>query len=965
MHRRPPRLQHALLLLFLGCAVFADDPARPSRDDPPSKREVDDLNRRLVRLYEEGQITEAVDAAKKAVDLARSKLGRGDSSYADSLNNLAAIYKSAGRYLDAEPLARQALEITRKNVRTEHPDYADCLNNLAVLYKTMGRYEDAKPLYQEALEIWRKTAGENHPNYAVLLNNLAGLYFSMGEYAEAEPRYEKAIEIKRRRLGTRHPSYATTLNNLADLYRATGRYEEAEPLYGEALSIRQDVFGSDHPDYAMSLNSLAVLYSAMGRYADAEPLFRKAAKGLARALDENHPDLAAIDSNLALLYDAIGREDQAEPLYERALKIREKALGALHPDYVTSLVHLAAFYHAQGRRGDARRLYERALDIKGKAGPPDDPTSAAILYNLALLEGAGGQARQALDLARRAFDIESAGLGRTLPISSQGQKMRFLRTLWPFHRVIQTLAFQLPGDPAARSTGLEVLLRMNAAPLDDLIWEQRCLLQQADPRIGPRLKRLSQIHSRLAFLSLTCPERTSADACYSEIKRLGDLGGALEAELALLSDEFAAARRARQVTVADVRSRLPEGAALLAYTCTPLFDFDRQQMRRPHYLVYVLRRESDAPTLTDLGEADAIDRAVVRLRKTLHERADVRDAAEALYRLILSPVERHIPPGAHLLISPEGLLGLVPFEALRQGGESSPGGGPVTYLDASRDILRLDAPPGQIERAMVVCDPDYGERPSETSRPPAGASGIGGRRFDPLPTGGEEGRAVADVFRSLGRAVRQYEGTNAAEGVLAEGGRYSVLHLAVRAFFLGDTFGNALRAEPLDEAAGLGHMARQPRFSLVLLKEDPLCRSGLAFAGANRAASSDPETRDGVAASLMLSRLDLRNTELIVLSGCDTGNGEVNVSGSISALRRALGAAGARCILMSLWQGDAAATRLLLTRFYQNWLSGRSRADALHEAKTWLRNYEDPATRQRPYTHPYYWAPFILVGDWR
>ncbi|HEV3262883.1 MAG TPA: tetratricopeptide repeat protein, partial [Gemmataceae bacterium] len=173
-------------------------------------------------------------------------------------------------------LAKKALEIRGQILGQRHRDYAQSLNNLAGLYKDMGDHGSALPLYRQALEIWKQALGEKHPDYATGLNNLAWLYQAMGDSAKAEPLYRRSMEIRKETLGEKHPAYALSLNELGALYQGMGYYARAEPLFRRALEIRKEVLGEKHPDYASSLNNLGLLYASKGDYARALPLYRQA-----------------------------------------------------------------------------------------------------------------------------------------------------------------------------------------------------------------------------------------------------------------------------------------------------------------------------------------------------------------------------------------------------------------------------------------------------------------------------------------------------------------------------------------------------------------------------------------------------------------------------------------------------------------------------------------------------------------
>ena len=150
---------------------------------------------------------------------------------AEYLNLQGRALYDAGDYRDAEEPWTQALTMREQLPDPEHPNVAQSLNNLAGLYRAQGRYAKAEPLYERALTIDEKALGPEHPDLATDLNNLAGLYSAQGRYGNAEPLYQRSLAIREKTLGPEHPQVATSLNNLAALYVNQGRYAEAEPLY--------------------------------------------------------------------------------------------------------------------------------------------------------------------------------------------------------------------------------------------------------------------------------------------------------------------------------------------------------------------------------------------------------------------------------------------------------------------------------------------------------------------------------------------------------------------------------------------------------------------------------------------------------------------------------------------------------------------------------------------------------------
>ena len=370
----------------------------------------------MAELYRaQGQYATAEPLHQRALSIRENALGPQHPKVAVSLNNLASLYRAQGRYAKAEPLYGSALAIFEKALGMEHPDVAQSLNDLALLYYNQGQYAKAEPLYQRALAIREKALGPAHPDVAVSLNTLAALYPAQGQYAKAEPLYGRALAIFEKALGPEHPDVAVSLNDLAALYPAQGQYAKAEPLYQRALAIREKALGSEHPAVAQSLHNLAALYYNQGQYAKAAPLYQRALAIREKTLGPEHPDVATGLANLALLYYAQGQYAKAEPLYQRALAIQEKALGPEHPDVATSLANLALLYYAQGQYAKAKPLYQRALAIQEKALGLEHPDVATSLANLALLYYAQGQYAKAQPLYQRALAIREKALGLEHP----------------------------------------------------------------------------------------------------------------------------------------------------------------------------------------------------------------------------------------------------------------------------------------------------------------------------------------------------------------------------------------------------------------------------------------------------------------------------------------------------------------------------------------------------------------------
>jgi CHAT domain-containing protein/Tfp pilus assembly protein PilF len=961
-----------------------------------------------------GAYDKAEPLYRRSLEIYEKALGPEHPNTAAALNNLAALYRDMGAYDKAEPLYRRSLEIYEKALGPEHPNTAAALNNLAELYRTMGAYDKAEPLYRRSLAIYEKAVGPEHSNTAASLNNLAGLYQDMGAYDKAEPLYRRSLAIKEKALGPEHPNTAVSLNNLAEFYRTMGAYDKAEPLYRRSLAIKERALGPEHPDTAVSLNNLAEFYSAMGAYDKAEPLYRRSlaikekalgpehpdtgvslnnlaelyrtmraydkAESLHRrsltirekALGPEHPNIAFALNNLAGLYQDMGAYDKAEPLYRRSLAINEKALGPEHPGTAVSLNNLAALYRDMGAYNKAEPLYRRSLATNEKALGAEHPNTAAPLNNLGLLYTSLGQDLEALAFLKRAQGIERKQIDQILGFASEAEQTKFLgKREFALHLYFNLLRQRFPDNPEAQRTGLDFWLFRKGILLEAQKRIQDVLVDRDNPQARELFANLTQVRQELARLVLGGPGKEGPKAYQERIAELTGKKETLEGQLSRLSQSFAQRRKTTGATTADVAAALPSATVLIEFARTRDYDFQKGKWASFRYMAFVLRPgKKDEVSLIDLGEADGIDRRVAAFKKALR---DPKRPHETLIRLstelnqaVFAPLKPAIGGTKRLFLSPDGSLNLIPFEVLRtQEGRYLIEDYAFTYLAAGRDLAGFGMVNDKAGKPLFFGDPDFDLDPKDLVTAKVAGAGaplslrsrdMKNLRFERLPATREEVEAIAAL---LGRyRCELFTGRQALEEVLMSRESPRILHLATHGFFLDD------QGLPQTEEGlrGISIVAKDtPAGKKDAIRiENPLLRSGIVLAGANRAMTSEGSTTGIVTAEKILG-LRLRGTDLVVLSACETGMGEVKNGEGVYGLRRAFTQAGAKSIVMSLWEVPDRETKELMISFYRNILSGKMlRDEALRQAI--LRQMETVKGRYGE-SNPHYWGAFIFLGE--
>ncbi len=941
----------------------------------------------LASLYKSmGNSAKAEPLFRQALDIRKTVSGEKHSDYAMSLNNLGQLYASTREFAKAEPLLRQALEIRRSVPGVQHPDYAVSLNNLAGLYQSMGDLAKADPLYRKALEIQKIVPGETHPDYATTLDNFAGLHKAMGDYARAEPLYRKALEIQRTARGENHPEYAVTLGNVAEFYQSMGDYEKAKPLCLQALDIQKARRGEQHPDYATSLNNLAMLYDSMGDDAVAERLYRQALEIRQVVLGEQHPDYANSLNNLASLYTARQEHAKAEPLYRQALEIKKNTFGETHPAVAVGLNNLAVLYVSMNDDAKAEPLLRQALAIQAGALGETHPAYATSLSNLAVLYESRGDHAKAEPLVRQAVAITRGHVESTAAVESERQQFVIARANRGSLNLYLSIA--VSSGLYAKDVYQEVLLTKGA------VWrrQQKTRTAQEDSQLAPLFTELRSVSTQRAQLTLATPNPTTQDVWRQQIDQLAQRQEELERELSSRSTKY---REAQQfVTVDKLRTSLPTDHALVDFweysQLLPSADDKPAPLQFERRLVaFVLRPDRPSVTLVPLGAVKPLAQLIDTWRKqTVGRLPAAAQTGQLLRERLWMPLEPHLTEIKTVLLSPDGVLGRFPFIAL-------PGNTPGSYLLEQYALATVPVPqaivsllrekdsdrPTVAGNLLVLGDVDYDSQPdSQTPAAPkkkfgrnlAAVRGDGWRGWGPLDATRGELASIDKLFRdNFGSdGVTLLEKSEASEKRFRqEAPRHKILHVATHGFFAPEMLRSALK-DTVDRGSRFNESDSSRRFAGY----PPGLLSGLALAGANQA--PDSERDDGILTALEVESLDLRGVQLVVLSACETGLGEVAGGEGLLGLQRAFQVAGTRSVVASLWQVSDDATRALMERFYDNlWQKEMSTLESLREAQLWilkegqhrgLVRTDQPKTDNGPQrTPPFFWAAFVLSGDWR
>lgn len=958
----------------------------------------------LATLYLDlARYNEAIGLCEKAVSIRKKILGDSDPAYAEALTNLANTKVASGKFTDAEKQYREVLEIFKKSPGENSADYATGLNNLAYYYQLMGHYEPAEKLYKESCEICKRTQGETHPDYATSLVNLASLVADAGQYEKALEYYEAAATIYKNALGDQHLQYAVSLNNMGNVYANLGTYDKAEALYLQSSSLKKKILGPVHPDYAISLNNLASFYLGLGQTEKAQLLFGEAiaiikkTKGdqnrdYARYLDnlagawqqsgqfsraekayhealavkkslfgENHPEYAVILNNLATLYSETGQQSKAIPLLVQAKNIWKKISGGNNAAYATSLNNLATCYRKSHTNYDkALLLHEESLRLRKTILGEQHPDYARNLCELALLYTQQNEWKKASPLYKAGSRALLQHISGTFSILSEKEKALLLesnREVIDYNHSYLLTNPQKDEEIRVNNYNLELGFKSLALASTRITLEQ--VRKSPDTSLQHLLDRLLITKNMLSKL-YGSPGQTGT------ITELESRAEMLEKELERRSAIFNNQQKALHIRFQDVQNNLAADEAAVEFVKFRFFHNGWSDSI--YYGAYVIRKNDTAPQFVFLCEAKQIDSlfraaggSAGRMAKVLYQApgtaAGESRAGQRLYQLIWSPLEPLLKNIHTVSYSPAGSLYGIAFEALpADSGHYLLERYQLRQYTSTRQVASrtgsetASKPAGILLMGNALFSMDSMQLLSH--RQPSSDSGLTGssgffalsrgrenRQWPPLPGTNEEINKIALLFDQNHIPRQVYLQADASEENLKKNGtgKTSVLHIATHGFFL-----------PEKEKKTPGS---QNPFTVL---KDPLLRTGLVLAGANYTWGGKTPVKgveDGILTAYEIAQLDFSSTELVVLSACETGLGDIRGAEGVFGLQRAFKIAGAKKLIVSLWQVPDKETAELMETFYSNWLQGSTIDEAFRLAKTAM---------QKKYP-PWYWAAFVLV----
>jgi len=838
------------------------------------------------------------------------------------LNNFGLVYENLGEYQQASDYYRQALVVAQE--LGDRVGVGTIFNNLGEVCRNLGEYRQALNYYQQALLIIQEVghrAGEG-----TILNNLGEVYRNLAKYQKALDYYQQALAIHRE-VGN-HAMEGTTLNNLGGVYRNLGKYQKALDYYQQALAIHREV--GNRAVEGTILNNFGLVYRNLGEYQQALDYYQQAL-AIHREVG-NRAGEGTILNNLGEVYRNLGEYQQALDYYQQALVIVQEIGNSVIEG--TILNNLGEVYRNLGEYKQALDYYQQALVIMQEIG--DRASEGINLNNIGSLLQTQNQPELAIIFLKQSVNVREKIRDKikTLPTELQ---QSYIETIDHTYRNLADLLLKQNRVLEAQQVldllkvqELEDYLRgvrggvdekVENLPPEQEILDEYTELQNQAIAIGKELTQLRQIPP--TQLTLTQKQRlTELDGKQRQIARLFSKFQQ-RPDIVALVKQLSTTAKEQSLQLGNLRKlsnnlqQLQQNAVLLY----PLILEDRLEL--------VLATPNSPPiNRTVPVKREELNRTIVQFRQALEQpTSDAITPASQLYDWLIKPLENDLTTAEAqtIIYAPDGQLRYIPLAALHDGKQWLIERFRVNNITAA-SIDDLNTQP-QSELSLLAAAFAQGKYNIQAGKQQFSFSG--------LPFAGKEVENLATTIPSTTKLV---DDDFSKAATLPQMDSHSVVHFATHAAFVPGS----------------------PDDSFILFGNGDYVTLG--------------EVRE---------EWFLTNVDLIVLSACETGVGGMGNGEEILGFGYLMQNAGARAAIASLWSVSDGGTQALMNSFYGLLTTGKlTKAEALRQAQIALitGDYSAvgdnrgsliveyvgsqlPPDVSKNLNHPYYWAPFILIGN--
>jgi CHAT domain-containing protein/Tfp pilus assembly protein PilF len=932
------------------------------------------LYNRAIALKDQEKFQEAIRYYKEALPIFKSELGEKSLNYAIVLHNLGIALQQTGDYDNAFLSMKEAMSIKEIVAGKESLEYSTSLNDIGDLLFYIGKYPDALSYYQNGLAIREKLAGKESEDYTITFGNMLYVLTTMGRYQEAYVGYIELLPLEEKVKGKESFGYTAALNNYAILLGRMARFDEALAAYDTVVKIRKRILGEKNSDYAISLVNYGVILSELKRQREALICMQQSLLIMKEIFGPDNPNCAEVENSMALCLSDLKEYDSASALYHHVLEVMEHTVGKESPSYAEAINNLALCYDNAGKIDTAEKYYYQAYTTRLTTLGLYHPKTTVSLQNLGIVNWELKRYTETAKYFKAAAKNDFGNANDDFTFLNESDREKYLKKFERYFSLYESFVSQMN---QLHADSLNGWVYNNEIFRKGLILSssrrfQSALEGTADSSLMKQYRKwiaTNQVISQQMRLPLN-----SRNVNIDSLIKVNDEN---ERKLVLKSKVFQTKIEELGTDWKQIRTNLRQNEAAVEFISFRYWNISGWA-DSILYAALIIKPGVSQPEWVPLFEEKQLTEIMRRTQTntTTHGKiiglygtraleiiADktkpgISNNDAELYRLVWQPLEPHLLNVKRIYFAPVGSLNNISFDALRNSTgirlldkydlvqlTSTKFLASQKYLDGifQKSTFTNAAIFGGIEYDLPDSSVRFALQNKEDQHSAETRGYTRGEKWTFLQGAYEEGNALSKILSENNINVKYFSKLSATkEAFKSLQGKSTpdILHLATHGFFF---------KKEKDSSA-----AKNTEEYVIRHSTNAMFRSGFILAGANYVWTGHaplPGVEDGIMTAEEISNMNFERTKLVTLSACQTGLGDIIGSEGVYGLQRGFKMAGAKRLIISLWDVPDEPTRIFMQNFYGKLIATKNIHTAFKETqKTMSKKYD-----------PYVWAAFILI----
>ena len=850
-------------------------------------------------------------------------------AYINALETQARLFGIKGLFDDAEDnLARTRKMISRSEVPIS--DELSTAKEMSTLMIQLGKYSGTDDLLNNLISEYEQLFGKNSLRLIDPLVDKGKILLAKGDYTEADLIARKANELAVKIYGEKSTKSAPTQKLLADINYTLGDYDKAEENILKALETQEKQFGRHHIEVARSLSQLALIKFQKGdKRKLVEQLMLEARDIMAEKLGKDNPQYAETLKNIAVLYISEGRYDIAFNALTIAENIWRVKTGTKNNINAASIYTLTGdVYYQLKNYKKAEEFYNRSKDLYEKFFSVNHPEYVKVLSKLSRVYYMGKEYKQSKRLIEQSLTNYEEFIKKYFPALSEREKAKYWNTIKGDFEFYYTLAFSNLDDfrdLTAKVYNAQLLTK--ALLLSSSIKIRERIMNSTDEQLKNQYNEWVEKKELLTIAMSMSPEQLTENEINpamltQEVERL-------ERELSQKSELFGQNFESKRIVFDDIKKSLQANEVAIEMVRYRYFNhtFTDSVIYAGLYMTNALAKPK-AIVMKDGRNMET------RYFKYYRNCITGKIPDQFSYGVYWKPIIDEIGQASTIYLSADGIYNQINLEAIPSPDSR--------YVIDNSNIVLVSNTKDIYLRRVKIRSVTSENTASMFGNPSFYASAsANSRNITPLPGTEKEVNQLHYILNQKGWTTNEYLDRSAAEEKIKEVNSPKIFHIATHGLY-----------KPTEEMT----LANQLAGGEAFLAQNPLMRTGLLLRGAgDLLAKTDYNynMESGILTAYEAMSLNLDKTDLVVLSACETGLGDLEAGEGVYGLQRAFLVAGAKVLVMSMFKVDDEATQKLMLKFYQKWLQTTNLRQSFIDAKKELR---------LEYPEPIYWGAFIMIG---